>query len=1115
MGKARFAYVVSIVVLQLVFAVAQPIPVYPDTDRALKDPIVRAGVERMWTDSQAGTLSSHEEGGWILVYLDPSGIEQFFIVRWAAGSTCPPDPQPGSCAITAYNPTASHETNFRVDEWPVPNAERRFGPVQLVAHVHTHPISGYEKDAEGNFVVDGLGLLVPTGYLPYGPSDPDVNSGINNYVRTRVPGLVRHEFGLELFGCAGPLSSECEDDPWRDGGIGEGHESDADSDGILDQLEGRASGGFNHRDSDSDGISDYLDYDSDNDGIPDAGERGPNRHDPSSADGDGDGIPAYADPDPEDCMRSNYYGCEPPGLNEFSDPGAAPGTIPPPHSDDESGSFDQGVASTHGDPHIRSFDDLALGVQSVGEFVLVRSTSDSFEIQARFAEVASDLSGNAAVAMNVAGDQVGLYTGDSAPPQLFVNHELVELGDEMEFDDPDLGYYSGYVYSIELPHGGTVSLRGRDAVVVWPDESRVEVTLMATSGSRQADLVGAIKVTVPPERWGRLEGLLGNFNNDWRDDVRTREGRILIQPSVSDVHSVFAESWRLWPHESLFDYGPGENSETFTDYAAPRAYWLVDALDPLVREEAEAICRQQGVVDPRFLRDCTLDVAATGDASYAILTAGLDPNTRGVAILPVAFRIPADGSRVLGAVVSGPSSDDAVVRWSVEGGAIDAERRSATFTAPSEPGLYSVTAYLADDPAVRSVATAIVVRATTGTIVEASTPSGGGKSDGASNGSSVALDGSIVTFNSRATNLVPGGTSGSNNVFSYNRETGELNLVTASATGTPADRGGNWGVVSGSGRYAVFSSTSTNLDTRITSPYEPSQVYLKDLLYGDVDLVSVGPSGAPANGSSGGLPGKSISDDGRLVLFTSEATNLLPASTSQSPFQENLYLADVAARSIRRVNEHADGTVVGPVNDDRVALTPDGRFAAFAAGPNWNLQVYRKDLATDDLVLISASSSGEASNSSSSGVSLSADGRYAVFTTRASNLTQGSDGGLDVYRKDLSTGAVHLLSDNGGEDPAISHDGRYVVFSSYDSLLVADDSNGRSDVFVLDVDAWVYELVSRGPSGEPATNDSYDPQISGNGEYIVFDSWASDLTTDQTDNGRKDTFIAPNPLWVP
>jgi len=131
---------------------------------------------------------------------------------------------------------------------------------------------------------------------------------------------------------------------------------------------------------------------------------------------------------------------------------------------------------------------------------------------------------------------------------------------------------------------------------------------------------------------------------------------------------------------------------------------------------------------------------------------------------------------------------------------------------------------------------------------------------------------------------------------------------------------------------------------------------------------------------------------------------------------------------------------------------------------------------------------------------LSADGHFVVFDTTVAYLATDSNTDCDVYLKDTRSGRYELISTtNGGRagnrpsvKPSISSDGRFVAFESAATNLVAVDTNGWRDVFVRDRSAGSTTLVSRTSKVE-GDNGSYNPDISGNGGSVAFESDATNL----------------------
>jgi Tol biopolymer transport system component len=171
---------------------------------------------------------------------------------------------------------------------------------------------------------------------------------------------------------------------------------------------------------------------------------------------------------------------------------------------------------------------------------------------------------------------------------------------------------------------------------------------------------------------------------------------------------------------------------------------------------------------------------------------------------------------------------------------------------------------------------------------------------------------------------------------------------------------------------------------------------------------------------------------------------------------------------------------------------------------------------------VSVSSSGVTADSSASSAVLSADGRYAVFASAATNLRDGvTTTGTHVYRHDRTTGRTDLVSvtpagapgNDVSRDPSLSADGRFVVFGSFATDLVAGDTNLRQDVFVRDMVTATTRLVSgatEGVVGLPAASSlsgmSGAREISDDGRYVVFNSFATNLVAGAT-NGTQHVYV--------
>jgi len=165
---------------------------------------------------------------------------------------------------------------------------------------------------------------------------------------------------------------------------------------------------------------------------------------------------------------------------------------------------------------------------------------------------------------------------------------------------------------------------------------------------------------------------------------------------------------------------------------------------------------------------------------------------------------------------------------------------------------------------------------------------------------------------------------------------------------------------------------------------------------------------------------------------------------------------------------------------------------------------------TANIVRASTDSNGVQANDESYVGAMSADGRYVVFESDASNLVgDDTNGQRDIFVKDLVTGELTRVStDSNGQEasggtfgsinPDISADGRFVVFESDFTNLVADDTNFRTDIFVKDLQTGELTRVSTNSEGNQANQHSYRASISADGRYVAFDSSANNLVSGDT-----------------
>ena len=404
-----------------------------------------------------------------------------------------------------------------------------------------------------------------------------------------------------------------------------------------------------------------------------------------------------------------------------------------------------------------------------------------------------------------------------------------------------------------------------------------------------------------------------------------------------------------------------------------------------------------------------------------------------------------------------------------------------------------------------------------------SVSTGGAQANAASsvNLSAVSADGRYIVFSTNASNLVSGNTNGYSQMYVRDRQTGTTTPVSVSSNGVLSDRGGEVGSISADGRFAIFGSTATNLYPGSSSSTQG--IYVRDLVLGATEREDVAPDGTPAN-SDASEP--NISADGRYVKFLSNATNLVSGVTGTQ-----VYLRDRTTGKTILASAALDGT---PANAGASgsAISADGRFIAFdststnlvSQNTNGLKQAFLRDVVAGTTVLVSAATDGTSANAqvfdevggTFGPLAMSADGRYIVFNSNATNLvSQAVDGSVThLFKRDIQTQQTTLIDADsvgtplgGSSDysyPSISADGRFVSFLGFWQVLVRDTVANQTGVVSVANDGSAGNVTAA-----PACCSS--TVVSPGGGSVVFASSATNLVANDT-NGVSDVFVAQNPF---
>ncbi|HXB59537.1 MAG TPA: hypothetical protein VNU95_08225 [Candidatus Acidoferrales bacterium] len=400
----------------------------------------------------------------------------------------------------------------------------------------------------------------------------------------------------------------------------------------------------------------------------------------------------------------------------------------------------------------------------------------------------------------------------------------------------------------------------------------------------------------------------------------------------------------------------------------------------------------------------------------------------------------------------------------------------------------------------------------------ANSPSAGG--NGASYLSMVSPDGRYVLFSSTANNLALTNNDGPAlmtpelNVFLRDRVEGTTTLASLNPAGGSADEDCQPTGISTNGQYALFESAADNLAAGCTNTV--NNVFVRDLVNNITTLVSVSTNGVEGNGNS---YDSAITPNGRYVVFTSAANNLVPNDNNGIP---DVFVRDLLNDTTTLVSTGAisAGTFSWLNGSGTPQITPDGRYVAFCSAAT-NLvprvltpgEVYVRDLVAGTTTWASTNarslykSVAGNTNAISSNEIISTNGEFVAFETGPTTTNSPAL----VLQFNLQTLATTLVSTNANVPPvatvtsadnfnrnmAMTPDGGMIAF-------VADGtaSTTNTAIYLWNAQTGTNTLVSSNlTSGLPAVGICEEPVIDPTGQYVTYLSSATNLTAGVLTNG--------------
>ena len=248
-------------------------------------------------------------------------------------------------------------------------------------------------------------------------------------------------------------------------------------------------------------------------------------------------------------------------------------------------------------------------------------------------------------------------------------------------------------------------------------------------------------------------------------------------------------------------------------------------------------------------------------------------------------------------------------------------------------------------------------------------------------------------------------------------------------------------------------------------------------------------------------------------------TRLLTSAISVALMLAVAAPASAFAAKTKLVSKSSGGVQADGTSRD-AEISASGRYVVFETrgtnlGPadsNGGYDVYIRDLRTGKTKLISKAIGGGTGNADSRDPVVSGSGRFVAFTSTATDLVAGGDADESVYLYDRRKKRMELVSrhpggaSGGGFSAAISADGRFVAFTSGDNGVTPEDNNGVEQVYVHDRKKDKTMLVSRTRGGVAGNDHSFDADVSPDGKWVAYTSLATNLSS-KDERGVEQVFL--------
>lgn len=397
----------------------------------------------------------------------------------------------------------------------------------------------------------------------------------------------------------------------------------------------------------------------------------------------------------------------------------------------------------------------------------------------------------------------------------------------------------------------------------------------------------------------------------------------------------------------------------------------------------------------------------------------------------------------------------------------------------------------------------------------------GAGGDGDSLDSMLNADGRYIAFSNDSLNLTTGDENAAPDVFLFDRETGQTEPASVGGDGELGNAASSNAVLSSCARYIAYESDATNLVDGDTNGV--TDVYFRDRHTKTTSRISISAEGVEPNAAS---LQPSISGCGAFVAFASAATNLVSEDTrgSMQVYIKDQMLGTLTLVS-RFDGEPGEFDSVDPAlspNADEIAFSTSVKNFIGRTRME-TMQLVLVDLKTGQSELVSRTPQNTPADGSSSEPAISRGGQYVVFSSEATDLTPvaNTHGGTEIFLYNRENGTITWLSrpnEDEGTDgpsyhPSISDNGRYVAWESKATNLVPGDANGSSDMFVHDRESALTVRATVDADGNELDGDCIAGRVSNDGRFVTYQT-VSDAVPSAGGQGVQglQTYMGCNPF---